>query len=372
MRENKKICIFTATRAEYGLLYWLMKDLETAQGFELQIIVSGTHLSKAHGYTIDQIHADGFRVDEIVDLGISDKDSRYDVAHSMGMATKGVAKALEKLQPDILILLGDRYELLGAAASALIMGVPIFHLHGGEVTEGAYDNSIRHAITKIARWHGVASKQYAERVIQMGENPSNVFNIGAMGIDNIKRLQFLDKEMLQKQLNIKFQEKLILVCFHPVTNARNPLEGFYELLSVLSKIENITIIFTYPNADHGREEIIKAIKEFVLNNSDVAIFSKSLGQIKFLSALKYADAIVGNSSSGIIEAPLLGTPTLNIGDRQKGRKRTDMIVDCDNNEMSIRKGFKEVFNFQISDKRKLVLLSSPSRLLIEILKNIFS
>ncbi|MGH1427746.1 MAG: UDP-N-acetylglucosamine 2-epimerase [Arenicella sp.] len=347
-KAMKKIAVFTATRAEYGLLYWLMKDIDAHEALQLQLLVSGTHLSEDHGQTIDQILKDGFKVDAQINLGLSEKDRRIDVAYSMSVATKGVADALSELTPDILVLLGDRYELLGAASAALVMGVPIFHLHGGEVTEGAYDDSIRHAVTKMATWHGVANQEYLERVIRMGEPAEKVFNVGAMGLDNIKRLPLLGLTELERQLNFSFGKKTILVTYHPVTNADNPVEGFFELLSVLAEYEDLHVIFTHPNADHGRNEIVQGINNFVAQNAHRSMVKESLGQNRFLSVLKYVDVIVGNSSSGIIEAPSMSTPTLNIGDRQKGRNQASTIIDSDADFDGIRSGLDKALAFRFS------------------------
>lgn len=341
----KKIAVFTATRAEYGLLYWLMKEIESNEALALQLLVSGTHLSQTHGYTIEQIISDGFAIDAQIDLQLTDRDSRLDVASAMSRASEGVAKVLSELQPDVLILLGDRYELLGAASAALIMGVPIFHLHGGEITEGAYDDSIRHAVTKMATWHGVANDEYRQRVIQMGESQEKVFNVGAMGLDNIKRLPLLSQDELEQQLSFSLGEKTALVTFHSVTNADNPIEGFLEMMTVLEQQQDLHIIFTHPNADHGRNEIIRHIDEFVCKHSQRTMVSKSLGQLRFLSALKYCDVMVGNSSSGIIEAPAMQIPSLNIGDRQKGRHRASTVIDSENDQQSIAQGLLNALAF---------------------------
>ena len=368
---QKKIAVFTATRAEYGLLYWLMKEINASDGLQLKLLVSGTHLSETHGYTVDQIRSDGFVIDVEIDLKLSEQDARIDVAHAMSLASKGVADALSELEPDVLVLLGDRYELLGAATAALLMGVPIFHLHGGEETEGAYDNSIRHAVTKMATWHGVANEKYHERVIQMGEPEKNVFNVGAMGLDNIKRLSLLSKNELESELNFQFGKKTILVTFHPVTNAENPIEGFLELLSVLAERNDITIIFTHPNADHGRSAIVKGIKDFVLKHSNRSMDQDSLGQLKFLSALKYVDAMVGNSSSGIIEAPSMSVPSLNIGDRQKGRYQASTVIDCKNNESDILAGLEKLLSWNNDiEVENPYSFGAPAKTMIEILETL--
>ncbi len=366
----KKVAVFTSTRAEYGLLYWLMKDIDDHDLLQLQLLVSGTHLSETHGHTIDQILQDGFQVDAQIDLGLSELDQRIDVAHALGLATKGVADALLELAPDVLILLGDRYELLGAASAALVMGIPIFHLHGGEITEGAYDDSIRHAITKMATWHGVANEGYRERVIQMGEPAEKVYNVGAMGLDNIKRLPLLSQVELEEQLNFKFGEKSVLVTFHPVTNAESPVEGFHELLSVLEECDDLHVIFTHPNADHGRMEIVKNINAFVAKYPGRSIVKDSLGQLKFLSALKYVDVLVGNSSSGIIEAPTMGTLSLNIGDRQKGRHRASTVIDCGCHLDDIQCALDKALDFSpVKKVKNPYAMGNPAKDVIKVIVN---
>lgn len=370
-KNKKKIAIFTATRAEYGLLYWLMKEINANNELQLQLLVSGTHLSKTHGYTIEYIRSDGFMIDAQIDLQLSDKDARIDVAHAMSLASKGVADVLSELEPDILILLGDRYELLGAASAALIMGIPIFHLHGGEETEGAYDNSIRHAVTKMATWHGVANEEYRERVIQMGEIADNVFNIGAMCLDNIKRLPLLTKHELEQELNFKLDKKTALITFHPVTNEKNPIEGLLELITILEQKQELQIIFTHPNADHGRSEIVDQINKFVFKNPNRSIVRESLGQIRFLSALKHCDVMVGNSSSGIIEAPAMQTVSLNLGSRQKGRHRASTVIDCETDQHSIEQGLIKALTFDQSQTVDNPYgQGNPTQSLIEILTKI--
>ena len=369
---NKRIAVFTATRAEYGLLYWLMKELDVSDNFDLQVIVSGTHLSEHHGYTIEQIIEDGFNIAAKVDLDLSEKDSRLDVAQAMSKATQGIAKSLNELNSDVIFMLGDRYELLGAASAALVMGVPIFHLHGGEVTKGAYDDEIRHAITKMATWHGVACQEYADRVIGMGEPENKVFNVGTMSLDNIKRLNLLSKNELEDHIKFHFGQKSILVTFHSVTNAKNPVEGFVELLVVLNERKDIHIIFTYPNADHGREDIVSLIDDFVEKNISRSIVVNNLGQLRFLSALQYVNAVVGNSSSGIIEAPLMNTPTLNIGDRQKGRVRSSTIVDSGNSIREIDLGLERVLSLEKTKYFNSIYEGNPSKSILNILiKEIF-
>lgn len=369
---SKKVAVFTATRAEYGLLYWLMQDIKDTQGLELQLIVSGTHLAEQYGETIKQIEQDGFEVDYKVDLKLGESDQRVDTAQYLSRATSGVAGALEKLQPDVLILLGDRYELLGAASASLVMGVPIFHLHGGEITEGAYDDSIRHAVTKMSTWHGVATEEYRDRVIQMGEQPDNVFNVGGLGLDNIKRLELLSKSELEDQLDFHFSEKSILVTYHPVTNMQQKDTGFDNLLSVLENMADVNILFTHPNADHGRHELVEKINRFVEKNPKRSKAWPSLGQLRYLSALQFVDAVVGNSSSGIIEVPSFNIATVNIGDRQKGRLQAASVIDCDDSVDSILGALNQVFKNSYDDIINPYGDGGASAKLVKILKQLKS
>ena len=353
----KKIAVFTGTRAEYGLLYWLMKDIEAADQLQLQLIVSGAHLSELHGHTVDQIEADGFSIDWRIDLGLGEGDDRLHTAQATGRAVSGVAEALTELQSDLVILLGDRYELLGAASAALLVGIPIFHLHGGEVTEGAYDDAIRHSITKMATWHGVANEDYRQRVIQMGESPARVFTVGGLGLDNLHRLSLLDKRALESELAFRFGEKTIFVTYHPVTHAYSEDVGLSNLLTVLQAREDIHVMFTYPNADHGHQDLIEQVDRFVNAHPERSASWRSLGQLRYLSVLRYVDAVVGNSSSGIIEAPSFGVGTVNIGHRQAGRMRAASIIDCSEATADIDAVLNRVFDQDY--KKQLATVENP-------------
>ena len=353
----KKVAVFTGTRAEYGLLYWLMKDIHASDHLELQLIVSGSHLSQLHGHTVDQIEADGFSIDYRVDLGLGENDGRVYTAQATGRALAGVAQALEALGSDLVILLGDRYELLGAASAALLVGVPIFHLHGGEVTEGAYDDAIRHSITKMASWHGVANPVYRQRVIQMGENPERVFTVGGLGLDNLHRLTLLQKDQLQSELGFRFGEKTIFVTYHPVTNEHSEDVGLSNLLRVLQEREDIHVMFTYPNADHGHQALIDQIDAFVEQFPRRSGSWRSLGQLHYLSVLQYVGAVVGNSSSGIIEAPSFCVGTVNIGERQAGRLRADSVIDCSDGYEDIAAALRQVF--ALDYQRRLTNIQNP-------------
>lgn len=323
----KKICVVTGTRAEYGLLYWLMKEIDSDIELELQIIATGSHLSPEFGLTYKEIEKD-FVINKKIEMLLS-SDTSIGISKSMGLAQISFSEAYQDLKPDIIILLGDRYEIFSAASSALIANIPIAHLHGGESTEGAFDESIRHSITKMSHLHFTAAEEYKNRVIQLGENPSRVFNVGGLGIDNIKRLKLLSKKEFEESINFKLNNNNILVTFHPVTLENSTAkEQFQELLNAIDELENTTIIFTKANADTDGRIINNMIDNYVKNNSSKAIGFTSLGQIRYLSALQYVDAVVGNSSSGLIEAPSFKIATINIGDRQKGRLKASSVQDC--------------------------------------------
>lgn len=328
MSAKRKICIVTGTRAEYGLLYWLMKEIADDDYLKLQIIATGMHLSPEFGLTYQQIEADGFRIDAKVEMLLS-SDSPVGIAKSIGLGVIGFADALERLKPDILVVLGDRFEILAAAQAAMIARIPIAHLHGGETTEGAFDESIRHAITKLSQWHFVAAEPYRKRVIQLGESPECVFNFGAPGLDHLQYIKWLDRPTLEQSLGIELRSPLFLVTYHPVTlYKQSPSIAMQELLVALDRFPEATVIFTYPNADTGGRVLIEQINRWVKTNQDRAKAFVSLGQQRYLSLMRQADVIVGNSSSGLTEAPALKKATVNIGDRQKGRLKAKSIIDA--------------------------------------------
>lgn len=330
-----RIAVFTGTRAEYGLLFWIMKAIQEDPELDLQLIVSGTHLSAHFGETFREIEADGFNIDAKVDMLLS-SNSPTAVVKSMGLANIGFADALSKLQPDLLLILGDRFEALAMAQSALIMNIPIAHIHGGELTLGAYDNSIRHAITKMASSHFTAAEPYRKRILQMGEEPGNVFNVGAPGLESIARFKPLPFEKFVKDVGIPLNSPYFLITFHPATLDKTAPEAAFEnLLQVLQEQDTHQLLFTWPNADNGSYGIITMLEDFCQRNSQRAFAVKSLGSQRYLSALAHADAVIGNSSSGIIEAPAFKIPTVNIGLRQKGRLAADSVIHCDPDYASI-------------------------------------
>jgi len=344
MSNKRKICIVTGTRAEYGLLYWLMKEIEASDQLDLQLIVTCMHLSPEFGLTYQQIEADGFTINWKVEMLLS-SDTSVGVCKSAGLAMIGFADAYEHLRPDIIVLLGDRYELLAAASTALISRIPIAHIHGGERSEGAFDESIRHSITKMSHLHFTSTDMYRKRVIQLGEQPQNVFNVGAIGIDNINKLKLLSQSELEKSINFKLGKYNLLITFHPVTLENNTsAEQFSELLKVLESLEDTHLIFTRPNSDTDGRIINSMIDDYVSKHSDIATAHTSLGQLRYLSTIKYMNGVVGNSSSGLVEVPIFKIGTINIGDRQKGRFKCESVIDCEPSYESIKHAFTILYS----------------------------
>jgi UDP-N-acetylglucosamine 2-epimerase (non-hydrolysing)/GDP/UDP-N,N'-diacetylbacillosamine 2-epimerase (hydrolysing) len=324
----KKICVITGSRAEYGLMSRLMRFIKEDADLQLQIIATNMHLSVEHGETYKEIEADGFVIDKKIPM-LSSSDTASATAKSVGTGVIGFADAYEELKPDMIMVLGDRYEILAAVSTALFYKIQVIHLHGGEITEGAYDDAIRHAITKMSHLHFTSTEEYRQRVIQMGENPDTVFYVGALGCDNIRQIPLMDKEELEKSLNFLLDRNTILVTFHPVTMENNTAETqFKELLSAINAFDKLRIIFTMPNSDTDSRIIMGLIKEYVGRSPSKAIWFTSLGMKRYLSTLQYIGAVVGNSSSGIIEVPSFHIPTLNIGNRQKGRITAASVINC--------------------------------------------
>lgn len=335
----KKIAVFTGTRAEYGLLYWLLKDIQKNDELTLQLVVSGMHLSPEFGLTYQQIEEDGFNIDAKVEILLS-SDTSVGVAKSMGLGVLGFADALQRLQPEALVVLGDRFEALAAAQTAMIMRIPVVHLHGGEITEGAYDDAIRHAITKLSHLHCTAAEPYRQRVIQMGEAPERVHNVGAIGLDHLRRTKLLDIAELGQALGFPLQKPYFLVTYHPVTLADEPAEAsFQALLDALDDFPDYQVILTYPNADDGGRKIIPLLNAYAAGRTNVLAIP-SLGQVRYLSSVKHATAVIGNSSSGIIEVPAFAVPTVDIGQRQKGRLAAVSVIHCDANRLAINTAIK--------------------------------
>jgi GDP/UDP-N,N'-diacetylbacillosamine 2-epimerase (hydrolysing) len=339
---SRKVCVVTGTRAEFGLLRWLMQEIRESATLELQVIATGMHLSPEFGLTFREVEEAGFRIDTKVEMLVS-ADTSTAVTKSMGLGLIGYADAYDRLSPDIVVLLGDRFEIFAAAAAAMIAGIPIAHLHGGETTEGAFDEAIRHSITKMSHLHFVAAEDYQRRVIQLGEHPERVFLVGGLGIDAIKRINLLDRQALEASLDFKFGQKNLLITFHPVTlDGNSSTKQMEELLVALDELTNTNLIFTLPNADTGGREIGGMIQEFVSIHSNSRVYT-SLGQLRYLSCMKYVDGVVGNSSSGLAEAPSMGIGTINIGDRQKGRLSASSVIHCEPNLKSIREALKRLY-----------------------------
>ena len=336
----RKLCVVTGSRAEYGLLYWLLKEIQADPKLQLQLIVTGMHLSPQFGLTIKQIEADGFVPDARVEMLLS-SDTPVGIAKSMGLGVIGFADAFDRLRPDILVVLGDRFEIFAAAQAAMVARIPIAHLHGGELTEGAFDESIRHAISKMASWHFVAAEPYRKRVIQMGETPSSVFNVGMTGLDHLSRCDWLDRPTLEADLGLRLTPPLFLVTYHPVTlKSSDPRKQMMELLNALDGFPDATIILTYPNADTGSAGVIDCIDHYIRANPNRSKAFPSLGQLKYLSLLRQAAVVIGNSSSGLTEAPALKKATVNIGDRQKGRLKASSVIDSPENAVDISKAIR--------------------------------
>ena len=336
-----KICVVTGTRAEYGLLQWVMQAIQDDSDLELQLIVTGMHLSPEFGLTYKTIEQDGFKIDQKLEILLS-SDTDVGVSKSVGIATVGFAENFDRLKPDYVMLLGDRFELLAAAQAALFARIPIAHLIGGDVTEGAFDEAIRHSITKMSHLHFVTNLDSGKRVEQLGEDPKRIFVVGNPGLEHLHKTAFLDRDKLSDLLNFEFRKRNILVTFHPVTLDDIPSQNsFEELLLALKELDqNTGIIFTKPNADTDGRALIARLDQFVKNNSNASVYT-SLGQLKYLSTVKVVDAVVGNSSSGILEVPSLGTPTVNIGDRQKGRLRASSVIDCKAMAVDIRNAIEK-------------------------------
>jgi len=339
----KKICVVTGTRAEYGLLRWVMEGIRQSSELELQLIATGMHLSHEFGMTVEAIEEDNFKIDRKVEMLLS-SDTAVGVTKSMGLGMIGFADALAELKPDLMLVLGDRYEIFAGAASAMIARIPIAHLHGGEITEGAFDEAIRHSITKMSHLHFVAAEEYRRRVIQLGEQPEHVFNVGGFGIDNILRLKLLTRDELEKTLNFKLKKRNLLITFHPVTLEHDAsARQMDELLAALVELKDTGLIFTMPNADTEGRVLFRQIEVFCAQHSEACVYT-SLGQLRYLSCIQHVDGVVGNSSSGLAEVPSFKKGTINIGDRQRGRLRAASVIDCEPGKDSIRKALKQLYS----------------------------
>lgn len=346
---KRRVCVVTGTRADYGLLQWVIKGISDSKLLSLQLIAAGTHLSPKYGLTVEEIIADGHIIDERVDLDLG-KDSPIGVCRSIGIGLSEFAEAFGRLRPEIVVILGDRYEILAAAIAATVIGIPIAHIQGGELTEGAIDDSFRHSITKMAHFHFVAAEEYRKRVMQLGESPENVFLVGGPGIDNINRLRLLSKAELEKSIGFRLRAKNLLVTFHPETIGVLSSEiQIQALLVALDGLKDTGLIFTMPNSDPDNQIIFNLISEFVKTRNNCCAFP-SLGQLRYLSCMQYVDGVIGNSSSGITEVPSFKKGTINIGERQRGRLRAASIIDCEANVDSIKEAIIKLYSkdFQLS------------------------
>jgi UDP-hydrolysing UDP-N-acetyl-D-glucosamine 2-epimerase len=354
---KRKVCVFTGTRAEYGLLRPLIKRIKESKELELQLLVSGMHLSPEFGLTYKEIQKDGFEISDEVEILLS-SDTPVGTAKSIGLGILGFADSLKRLCPDIVVVLGDRFEALAMAISAYTLKIPVAHIHGGEITEGALDEGFRHAITKLSYLHFTATASYRRRVIQMGEDPSRVFNVGALALDAIREMELLPKGELQKLLNFEFGEKNILVTFHPETfSADYGISRLKNLLKVLEELEDIRVIFTKANADPGGREINRLLEEFVRKHPHRMRLFSSLGQKLYFSVMRFVDAVVGNSSSGIVEAPFFKIGTINIGLRQRGRIKPESVIDVSGSYEEIKRAFETLYS--PSFQRRLKNIKNP-------------
>lgn len=341
--RKRKICFVTGSRAEYGLLYWLMKETNLDKDLELQLIVTGMHLCSEFGYTYKIIEKD-FKINKKIDIDLS-SDTSTGISKSIGLAQRYFAEAYEKLKSDIIVVLGDRYEIFGAVGAAMTSKIPIAHIHGGEITKGSWDDAIRHSITKMSHLHFTATEKYKKRVIQLGEQPNKVFNVGGVGIESIKRLKLLSKNDFEESIKFKLNKKNIIVTFHPPTlDNESSKKQFQELLDAIHDLKDTNVIFTKTNSDTGGKCINKMIDFYTSKCSKNSKVITSLGQLNYLSALQYVDAVVGNSSSGILEAPSFKVGTINIGDRQEGRIKAESVIDCKANKKEIKKSLDKIYS----------------------------
>tara|TARA_B100001540_G_C15805479_1_gene641891 strand:+ start:1102 stop:2262 length:1161 start_codon:yes stop_codon:yes gene_type:complete len=354
--KKQKICVITGTRAEYGLLRPVIDGIQKSKYFELQIIATGMHLSQEFGLTFKEIEKDGNSIDKKLDMLVS-SDTAQAIIKSMGLGMIGFSDAYEYLEPDLILILGDRFEIYSAASAAMISRIPIAHLHGGESTEGLIDEPIRHCITKMSQIHFVAAEEYRKRVIQLGEDPKRVHLVGGLGVDSIKSVKLLSKKKLEQKLNFKFGLKNLLITFHPVTlEKETSKKQMKDLLIALDHLENTKLIFTMPNADTEGRILFKLIEQYVRNNDKAKAFV-SLGYQKYLSCIKYVDGVIGNSSSGLLEVPSFKKGTIDIGDRQRGRLKAESVISCKPTSKSINNAIKKLYSMKF--QKTLQSVKSP-------------
>ena len=368
----RKICVITGTRAEFGLLRPLIELIANDKELQLQLIATGMHLSPEFGYTLNEITDAGFVVDKKVECLLS-SDSSIGVSKTIALAVSGFADALAELTPDLVVVLGDRTEILGAVIATAMANIPIAHLHGGETTEGAYDEAIRHSITKFSHLHFTSTEAYRKRVIQLGEQPEKVFNVGAIGLDAIKKLKLLNKEEFENSIGFKLKKRNVLITYHPVTLEKEaPIETFENVLTALDELTDTALIFTHANSDKNGRIINKMITEYVSSHKDKAVEFKSLGQLRYLSALQFVDFVIGNSSSGMTEVPAFYIPTINIGDRQKGRINCESVINSNNSLEDIKKSITfaldKTFREKIQQQELLYGNGTAAEKILQIIK----
>ena len=370
---NRKICVITGTRAEYGLLRRVMQGIKDDPELTLQILATGMHLSPEFGLTYREIEKDEFQIDRKVEM-LTSSDTPVGIAKSLGLGLIGFADALNELRPELIVVLGDRFEIFSAVTAALIARIPVAHLHGGESTEGLIDEAIRHSITKMSQLHFVATKEYRQRVIQLGEQPHYVFQVGGLGVDNIRHMKLLNRSELEDFLGFGLSKKSLLITFHPVTlehsTAANQME---ELLSALDDLSDTQLIFTLPNADTDGRVLIKIVEEFAASRANAHVY-KSLGHMRYLSCVSHVDGVVGNSSSGITEVPSFKKGTINIGDRQRGRTQAESVINCEPNRQSIASALEKLysadFQLRLNQVRNPYGDGGSSSAIISVLKTI--
>ena len=369
---RRRICVVTGSRAEYGLLYWLLRELRDDPDVHLQIVATGMHLSPEFGLTYREIENDGFRLDDRVEMLVS-SDTPTGIAKSIGLGTIGFGDSFARLQPNIVVLLGDRFEILAAACAALVARIPIAHLHGGEATEGLIDEAIRHAVTKMAHLHFVAADAYRRRVVQMGEAPERVFNVGAPGLDHLANIDWLPRDELERQLAMPLRNPVFLVTYHPVTLERlSPAKPMTELLAALDHFPEATIVLTHPNSDTDGRVLIAMVDEYAKTHAPRVKSFVSLGQRLYLSLMRFSDVVIGNSSSGLTEAPAMKRATVNLGDRQRGRLKATSVIDCEENAdaivLAVRRALSQEFRQMVPSTRSLYGEGGASRAIKDALK----
>ena len=353
-----KICFITGSRADYGLLSNLMRIVKKDKKFNFQLIVTGSHLSKEHGHTYKEIINDKFKINFFVNIGIGKKDKSLNICHSVGEAVKKISKNLNILKPELIVLLGDRYEIFAASIASYILQIPICHIHGGELTRGSIDDSFRHSITKMSNIHLVAAKNYAKRIEQLGENPKNIFIVGGFGVDLIKKTKLLRREKLEKNLGLKFGKKNILVTYHPETiKGSNSKKDFFEILKAIKFFKDVHFIFTKVNADANGLVINKMIDKFVKANKSRCSSFISMGQLNYLSTIQIVDGVLGNSSSGVMEVPSFKKATINVGSRQTDRLKGQSVIDVDANSLQIIKTLKKIYSKNFN--KELIATKNP-------------